>query len=150
MAGVFRKHWSVYEGVTTAFMREWQGCLWGSDDRVYGRVTMTFRGKWRWRLRKRKCEFGELWILWNSCARARYFKLNFRKWRSNRSFSELGMRKDAVERVQRSNLFELCRAWASSAKPIRNGICQLSIVNCQLSIKQTSITSSAAITPITP
>ena len=28
-----------------------------------------------------------------------------------------GVRKDAVEWVQRSNLFELCRAWASSAKP---------------------------------
>ena len=33
---------------------------------------------------------------------------------------KLGMRRDAVERVQRSNLFELCRAWASSAKPIRS------------------------------
>ena len=33
---------------------------------------------------------------------------------------EWGIRKDAVEWVQRSNLFELCRAWASSAKPIRS------------------------------
>ena len=31
-----------------------------------------------------------------------------------------GVRKDAIERVQKSNLFELCQAWASSAKPIRS------------------------------
>ena len=55
-----------------------------------------------------------------------FFQIRFlykRKLTFNPTFrwnEEWGIRKDAVEWVQRSNLFELCRAWASSAKPIRS------------------------------
>ena len=45
------------------------------------------------------------------------------------------MRKDAVERVQRSSLFELCRAWASSAKPMRNEELPCGC-DCQLSFSE--------------
>ena len=56
---------------------------------------------------------GAPWVIWNrigwKCVMLRVIPNE-----------EWGVRKDAVEWVQRSNLFELCRAWASSAKPIRS------------------------------
>ena len=56
---------------------------------------------------------GAPWVIWNKIG----WKCVMLRVIPN---EEWGVRKDAVEWVQRSNLFELCRAWASSAKPIRS------------------------------
>ena len=70
--------------------------------------------------RKRVQRYG-VFIYWPNLS-ATFLKVFWKKRKTGRKTGVFALRwdkkmKDAIERVQKPNLFELCRAWASSAKP---------------------------------
>ena len=73
--------------------------------------------------RKRVQRYG-VFIYWPNLS-ATFLKVFWKKRKTGRKTEVFALRwdkkmKDAIERVQKPNLFELCRAWASSAKPTMN------------------------------